>query len=414
MGQSADNSRALMSGKRRILFIAEAVTLAHVARLLALAQSLDRSRYEICFACDPRYNSLIGIPDFPVRAVKTIPREHFFAALSKGSQIYDADTLDNYVKEDVQLIKEFNPSLIVGDFRLSLSVSARITATPYATITNAYWSPYAKIRYPVPEIPLTRAVGVSLAQLLFDFTRPLVFAIHSLPLNRLRRRYGLPNLKTDLRHAYTDADYTLYADLPDLVPTSTLPAHHAFIGPILWSPEVTQPSWWNAVPTDKPIVYLTLGSSGQSGLLPTIFQSMAKLPVSVIVATAGQFAPTEVPDNIFIADFLPGSAAAARSQLVICNGGSPTCYQALAAGVPVVGIASNLDQYMNMALVQDADAGIMIRAGKASAAVVRKSVENLLDSMSAKRSAERLQLAIKKYTASGHFTAFIEKIYENG
>lgn len=414
MGQSADHSRVLISGKQRILFIAEAVTLAHVARLLALAQSLDHSRYEICFACDPRYNNLIGTPDFPVRAVKTIPREHFFAALSNGSPLYDADILDNYVTEDVQLIKEFNPSLIVGDFRLSLSVSARITATPYATITNAYWSPYAKIRYPVPEIPLTRAVGVSLAQLLFDFTRPLIFSIHALPLNRLRRRYGLPNLKTDLRHAYTDADYTLYADLPDLVPTSTLPAHHAFIGPILWSPAVMQPSWWNSVPTDKPIIYLTLGSSGQSGLLPIIFQALSELPVSVIAATAGQFTPTEVPDNIFVTNFLPGSAAAARSQLVICNGGSPTCYQALAAGVPVIGIASNLDQYMNMALVQDADAGIMIRAGQASAALVRKSVETLLGSISVKRSVKRLELAIEQYAAPERFAALIDKIYEHG
>lgn len=414
MGQSTDDLSALMHGKRRILFIAEAVTLAHVARLLALAKSLDRSRYEICFACDPRYNSLIGKPDFPVLPVKTIPGERFFAALSKGSPIYDTDTLDGYVKEDIQLIKDFNPSLIVGDFRLSLSVSARITAVPYATITNAYWSPYAKIRYPVPEIPLTRAMGAPLAQLLFNFSRPLVFAIHSLPLNRLRRRYGLSNLKFDLRHIYTEADYTLYADLPNLVPTSALPAHHAFIGPILWSPEVTQPSWWNALPENKPIVYLTLGSSGQRRLLPTIFQALSELPVSVIAATASQFAPTEVPANVFVADFLPGSAATARSQLVICNGGSPTCYQALAAGIPVVGIASNLDQYMNMILVQDAGAGTLIRAGQAPAALIRKSVENLLGSVSAKRSAERLKLAIDQYAMAERFTTLVDKIYENG
>jgi UDP:flavonoid glycosyltransferase YjiC (YdhE family) len=414
MGQSVDDFSANMHEKLRILFIAEAVTLAHVARLLALAQSLDRSRYEICFACDPRYNSLIGKPDFTMLNIKSIPGERFFAALSKGSPIYETDTLDGYVKEDIQLIRDFKPALIVGDFRLSLSVSARITAIPYATITNAYWSPYAKIRYPVPEIPLTRAVGVPLAQLLFDFSRPLVFAIHSLPLNRLRRRYGLPNLKFDLRHAYTEADYTLYADLPDLVPTSTMPAHHAFIGPILWSPEVTQPSWWTMLPSDKPIVYLTLGSSGQRSLLPVIFQALSELPVSVIAATAGQSAPTEVPANVFVADFLPGSAAAARSKLVICNGGSPTCYQALDAGAPVLGIASNLDQYLNMTMVQDAGTGTLIRAGQATAALVRDSVTDLLASESARKNAEKLKLAIALCSAKERFAAFIEKIFEHG
>ena len=43
------------TGKPRILFVAEAVTLAHVARPAVLAQSLDRDVYEVFFATDLRY-----------------------------------------------------------------------------------------------------------------------------------------------------------------------------------------------------------------------------------------------------------------------------------------------------------------------------------------------------------------------
>src|SRR3569833_1809409 len=48
------------AGKCRVLFVSEAVTLAHVARPLALAKALDRSRYDVALACDPRYNELLG------------------------------------------------------------------------------------------------------------------------------------------------------------------------------------------------------------------------------------------------------------------------------------------------------------------------------------------------------------------
>ena len=43
--------------RRRILFVGEAVTLAHVARPFALARSLDAARYDVQFACDPRFMS---------------------------------------------------------------------------------------------------------------------------------------------------------------------------------------------------------------------------------------------------------------------------------------------------------------------------------------------------------------------
>lgn len=51
--------------KKRILFVAEAATLAHVARPLLLSAALDPTRFDICFACDPRCQWLLR--DFPGR-----------------------------------------------------------------------------------------------------------------------------------------------------------------------------------------------------------------------------------------------------------------------------------------------------------------------------------------------------------
>src|SRR5262245_25100230 len=127
--------------RKRILFVAEAVTLAHVARPVYLARGLDAARYDVHLACDGRYDRLLGELPFARHPLHSISGEQFLRALDQGSPLYDAATLDAYVQEDVALLKALAPDVVVGDFRLSLAVSARLTNTPYATISNAYWSP---------------------------------------------------------------------------------------------------------------------------------------------------------------------------------------------------------------------------------------------------------------------------------
>ena len=147
-------------GRRRVLFIAEAVTLAHVARPAVLAQALDPEKYTVCLACDSRFDTLF--PDLPVerRPIYSISTQSFLTALAKGSPLYRTATLRRYVQDDLALIRAWSPDLIVGDFRLSLAVSARAAGVPYLAITNAYWSPYARQDYPIPEHILARLLGV--------------------------------------------------------------------------------------------------------------------------------------------------------------------------------------------------------------------------------------------------------------
>ncbi|MCY0611157.1 glycosyl transferase family 1, partial [Klebsiella pneumoniae] len=85
----------------------------------------------------------------------------------------------------------------------------------------------------------------------------------------------------------------------------------------------------DSLPTDRPIVYATLGTSGGRNLLQLVLNALAELPVTVIGATAGRSDLKTVPANAFVADYLPGEAAAARSAVVVCNGGSLTTQQAL-------------------------------------------------------------------------------------
>ena len=203
--------------------MAEAVSLAHVARAAALARSLDPDRYDLHLACDRRYLHLFETLPLTVHSLQSIGSEEFQDRLRKGDPLYRADELRSYVKQDLGLMAELTPDAVVGDFRLSLSVSARVAAIPYLTITNAHWSPYAWSRFIVPELAIVDRFGPRLGQWLFTLMRPFVFAQQASALNRVRRDYGLTTVGHSLSRTFTEADATLYADLPELVPTYQRP-----------------------------------------------------------------------------------------------------------------------------------------------------------------------------------------------
>ena len=397
-----------------ILFIAEAVTLAHFARIITLAKKLDPSVYEIVIASDPRYARLEGSLDGAFRPIHSISSEEFAEALARGKPLYSVETLSRYVEDDLALLDSLKPDLVVGDFRLSLAVSAPLRKVPYAAVANAYWSPFAEVIYPVPDLPVTRILGVTLAQALFNTVRPLVFALHARPLNTVRHRYGLSTLGSDLRNAYSWGDYTLYADIPDLIPMRSLPSHHAYLGPVLWSANTPLPDWWSRLPEDKPVVFVTLGSSGRADLLPMVLAALSRLPITVIAATAGKITLADVPVNTYVSDYLPMELATERSVLVICNGGSLTTYQALAKRVPAIGLCSNMDQLLNMGAVERLGAGVLLRAADVSSAGVVEAVTTVLNNSSYAQKAGQLGRILQHYDIGKRFREIVAEIISEG
>jgi UDP:flavonoid glycosyltransferase YjiC (YdhE family) len=395
---------------KKILFVAEAVTLAHVGRPLALARTLDRQRYDVHFACAPGYEQFFKGSELTMWPLNSISSARFLAALAAGKPVYDARTLAQYVDDDMRLLMAVRPDVVIGDFRLSLSVSARLAQVPYVGLINAYWSPYVHQHYQVPAIALARVLPIPLADRLFRLVRPLAFALHSRPLNSVRRAYHLPSLGYDLRRIYTDADHVLYADIPEMFPAHDLPITHSYLGPVIWSPPTELPPWWDALPVGRDIVYVTLGSSGQGALLPKVLQALAPLPLTVIAATAGNIDPGLLPENVYVADYVPGEQAARRSRLVICNGGSPTSQQALAAGVPVLGIAGNLDQYLNMAGLVRAGAGALLRSDRLLEEQLRATALRLLAEAEPRKAAGRVAQQFVHYDPGARLAGLLAQL----
>jgi UDP:flavonoid glycosyltransferase YjiC (YdhE family) len=94
----------------------------------------------------------------------------------------------------------------------------------------------------------------------------------------------------------------------------------------------------------------------------------------------------------------------------VCNGGSSTAYQALAAGCPVLGIASNLDQLLAMDAIAARGAGYMLRARSVTPAKVEAVARELLVQPSYAASASRARDELAQYDAHARFEAHLGQL----
>lgn len=409
----------------RILFVSENVTLAQVVRLLALARTLPASSYEVHFASgsfDPLIfdNTLFSGDTHLVRhQLYTLDKQRVIGAMEAGKRLYEKKTLERYVAAELELFDRVEPDLVVGDFRLSLSTSTELYRNRMnrkrsarqlrlATLINAYWSPYAvRQGFPVPDHPIVRLLGEEKTAKYFPLALPRVFDHYASPINALRKANRLPPLGS-LLDVLTAGDDTLYADEPLLTPVQGVPPSHRFLGPVLWAPNVPPPPELDTSDV-RPLVYVTLGSSGRTDTVPPVLRALAKLPVRVIVATAGRVELSTLPDNVRAYPFVPGDQVSRRARLVISNGGSTTSYQALAEGAPVIGLPSNLDQYLAMTAIESAGAGVLLKARSVNEGAITAAVEQILHDTSFSHAAQGVAARFAALDSATEFRRYVSE-----
>ncbi|HEY7771103.1 nucleotide disphospho-sugar-binding domain-containing protein [Longimicrobium sp.] len=399
--------------RRRVLFIGELITLSHMVRPAVLAGTLDPERYEVFFACDPRNLEMLAKPHpFEFIPLKSRLAMKSMDAISQGrDSLYDYATVNHYVREDLQLLSRYRPDVVIGDMRQSLVISSRLSGVPFINIMNAHWHPSSPTRYESPLNPLAGFLGEGLGGLVFNGLVNLAMPFSTLAINMVSLQHGLPVVGVDFKSVYSYGDYTAFPDLPELSPLDQLPENAAYVGPCLWGPDVPEPSWWGALPPDRPVVYVGLGSSGQPRLLPGVIKALAGLPVTLVVATAGRTDLGPQPENVFVASYLNGMQAARRAALTICNGGSMPAQQSLSVGTPVLGIPSNVDQVGWMRILMERGAGEMIPESRVSEGGVRDAVRGMLATGRYRSAAAALAQAMERFDAGEAFNRLLDRVY---
>ena len=398
-----------MGSRKRILFLAEGATMAHFVRLVSLADSLisKAAEYDVHLYAPARFAHYLAGKPYSTGELKTMPGEQFLANLARGKPLFPADVLRQYVQDDRGLIRSLRPDLVVGDMRLSLPISARLEKVPCAVLMNAYWSPYAKHRAIIPELPLTRVVPPRLLGPLYRAIQPIAFALHVAQMNQVRKEFGVAPLPLDQRNLFADGDYVLYADVPEFVPTHGAPSNHHYVGICDWSPPIPKPEWWERMCDDpKPKVFVSLGSSGPIRVLPQLLEALARLPVAIVLSTSGRQV-TAIGTGVYTASLLPFIETASQSALVVSHGGSGGLYPAMAAGTPVLAIPSNADQHLSTAVLEENGAGLGVRVEEASARNLHAALSKLFFDPRFKDSAKTWGTLFQQHASKNVFQQFL-------
>lgn len=404
-----------MQRKKKILFFAEGASLAHFARPLALALTVDPKCYDVCFLAPTQYHSWLTSVPFQVGPLKTMDPKRFLENLVRGRKLYPKEIIEQYIADDRELLKSIRPDLVIGDMRLSLGISARLSSVPYATISNAYWSPFALVKTCIPELPLTHYISPRILNPLFRIVFPWLES-RAKAINALRTQYDLPPLHKET-HEFHDADYVLYPDVPEFVPLRYQPPNHFFIGPLPTAFSNSKPKWWSTMCQDRrPKVLVSMGSSGSLTVLHSILTALLDLPVSIILISAGREIEGIDPGILgrvhYSAPFVPFEEAAAVSRLVITHGGSSTIYPTLSVGTPVLGIPSNFDHQLSCALLKRSGAGFSIRTEFVTSQNAQTAVRALSNDSRYKNSAERWKKTMSPYKSNVLFRRFLIRVFE--
>ncbi len=343
----------MKSPTKRILFLAESVSLAHIGRPLKLATWAFTAGYEVHFAYSTKG---VKIPDceklpFACHELPCVEPKLFYKRLQQGKFPYTLQELQGYLEDDLQLILDIQPDFIVSDFRLTSALAGEITEIPTAQISNLHWSSQSECKF-LPDVSSSfHQLPFGLGEKLFDLIRPIAFRKFATPLRRLRKMLNLPTVK-DFRDLYTGSDYTLFSDMPNFTQTKKLPQRHKTLGPILWAPEGKNQEIIK-LDKSKKYIYITIGSSGKASTIKSLIKSLLDTSYSFIVTGIQKEECEHWDIDISVIEerclFLPmadPNQFLKQCHLTICHGGSGSVYQSLLMGVPVFCLPSNPDQYL--------------------------------------------------------------------
>lgn len=400
--------------RKKVLFVCEAVTLAHVARVLVLAKRL-LDRYEVVIAADPSVHYWFKKENWQPLTIESLDGEIFLSRLRRGQCVFTKSELHNNVQQDVSVMGIIEPDIVVGDFRLSLSISCKMMSVPYIAVGNAYWHPDAGLPLPVPELPMTRLLGVRIGQWLFNMFADSLMSLHVSRYNQVRQGFGLKPFEGSLGEVYLESDATALADLPECYPMLSDCNKYKLLGLCIWNPPIELPEWWTAIDgNSRPTAFVSLGSSGQLNAIDAVVTALLKNGWNVMLATAGRASHNKYSGvkNLYVADFLPGFDAAQRSNVIVCNGGSPMCQLAIASGKPVLGIPSNLDQFLNMAMMTKEKLGIQLRPERINAKLVNSALSEIEygDCLS---HVQKIKIAADEYDCGLSLQALIDQLLKD-
>jgi UDP:flavonoid glycosyltransferase YjiC (YdhE family) len=314
--------------------------------------------------------------------------------------------LARLVEADLEVLRRVGPDAAVVDCRLSAVIACEVAAIPFVSVVHFFRS----TPWGAPE-PFSRTLGrrarvrraARLVRWVLD-PDPLGLTTLTRITAETRARFGLdPN-----RFGF-DGDRVACTTTPRLDPASDVPPHWRYVGPVTWS----APS--EAAPPrrgDRPLVYVTQGSTGSAATLARAVRELARVPVDVLVTTASLCEPAALEalaPNVRAEAFLPGQACMAAADVAVVHGGHLTTIEAHLAGTPVVVVPHGFDQYVWANRAERLGTGLAVRPPSLPGAI-RRAVLRVLRRERYRRAASAIAEDLRGWNGPANVVDLVEEL----
>jgi UDP:flavonoid glycosyltransferase YjiC (YdhE family) len=325
---------------------------------------------------------------------------------SVGSVSGGREGFARLVEADLDLLERVRPDAAIVDCRLSASIACEAAGVPFVSVVHFFRS----TPWRAPE-PLTRTLrrrarvrrAARLARWLLA-TDPLGLATLARTTSETRARFGL-----DPSRLMFDGDRVACTTTPALDPASGMPPHWRYVGPVTWSASS------DAAPParrDRPLVYVTQGSTGSAGTLARTVRELAREPVDVLVTTAALCEPRELEalaPNVRAERFLSGRECMEAADVAVVHGGHLTTLEAHLAGTPVVVVPHGYDQFVWANRTERLGTGLAVRPPSLPGAI-RRAVRRVLRSDRYRRAAGPIANELRRWDGPGNVADLVEEL----
>jgi UDP:flavonoid glycosyltransferase YjiC (YdhE family) len=372
--------------------------MGHVHPLVPLVSGLQRAGHDVVWATAPEAQARIesygfralpsglapgapstGATSMPGPDLRDVPprerRAQFFGRRFGGAAVR--------MREDLApIVDAFRPDVIVHDL-------AELAAAPIATARGI----------PHVTVAFSGAVSETLVQGILDAVG-VVWSAEGL---------AVPSDAGLYEHLY------LHRFPPALGPAPA-GANVRFVRPVGFdgSAAAEAPSWLATLGSDRPAVYVTLGTVvAGAAQWRTILAALDSLDVDAIATTGAQVDPADigpVPANVRVERYVPQSFILGHVAALVSHAGAGTMLAGASRGLPQLCIPMGADMWENADSLAGSGASLTLEEDQRDAAAIRGALERLLEDAAFSRAARRVATEIAALPHPDEYVPAIEAL----
>ncbi|MGY3777757.1 glycosyltransferase [Isobaculum melis] len=337
---------------RTFLFAPETFNLAETTRMIEVAKACKEDATCIFMGYSQKFAYLIETAGFEFYYLTPHLTEQDVTNIMKFDQMktirmpFSYEMLMERTQQELQLIGKIQPDCILIGSTISLFISARVKKIPLV-----YVKPYAYTRANIESVHFMKASNKYIKEIMRAFFLQLKW----FPRN-LKKVIKYYHLEADFNYTidFFDADLNCITTPEVLTKESNLPLGSVYVGPIFAHLNEAIPFTLKKLLKEStvPTIFCSMGSSGNAKVILSLLHQFKDLPVKVISPMKSFLADKEIeelPENVYIYDWLPALKVQKMVTASVLHGGEGTIQTACVAGKPFIGIGLQKEQEYNIA-----------------------------------------------------------------